>query len=82
VVGQDNGKAMVLSGMGKQVAKMISIKHDGSTAKLIQGARWSGPKCLKVLHLWSHSQKIQNPKKFFHCRLKDLPSLLRAWTAL
>jgi len=33
--------------------------------------------------LWRHSQKkTQNQKIVFHCRLKDLPSLLRVWTAL
>ena len=32
--------------------------------------------------LWHHSQKIQNQKFFFHCRLEELLSLLRVWTAL
>jgi len=36
---------------------------------------------LKVLHLWRHSQKIciPQPKKFFHCKLQDLPSLFSFW---
>jgi len=38
----------------------------------------------KTSHLRRHSQKKWNPKPkiFFHCRLEDLPSLLRVWTAL
>jgi len=29
-----------------------------------------GQKGLKLLHLQHHSQKVQNQKNFFHCRLK------------
>ena len=36
-----------------------------------------GQRGLKLLHLWHHSQKIQNPKPkdFCHCRLEDLSGL-------
>ena len=32
-------------------------------------------------HLWRHRQRTQNQKNDFHCKLKDLPNLLRVWTA-
>jgi len=35
-----------------------------------------GQKGLKQLHLWCHSQKTQNEKVFFHCRLEDWLILL------
>jgi len=39
---------------------------------------------IKLPRLWCHSQKTWNPKPkfFFHCRLEDLPSLLKVRTAL
>jgi len=35
-----------------------------------------GQRGLKLLHLWRLT-KTQNQKNLFHCRLEDLPSLLR-----
>jgi len=41
-----------------------------------------GQEGLKLLHLQCHLLIIQKPQILFHCRLKNLPSLLRVWTAL
>jgi len=35
-----------------------------------------------MLGRYSQKFKTQNQKNFFHCRLEDLPNLLRVWTAL
>ena len=53
VVARDNGKVMVSSWMDKQVVKMISTKHDSSTAKAYHREKGSAqrkeiikPKCV------------------------------------
>jgi len=41
-----------------------------------------GKKDLKLLLMTSFTKNPKPKKILFHCRLEDLPSLLRTWTAL